>query len=70
MFVVGVLQDRHGHLEKLGVSVCVLSKFATRVTQKKLRVLLVSEAVCGNVIGLERNRFLQRQFPLLGCLAW
>src|SRR6266478_8401362 len=70
MFVAGILQDRHGHLEKLGVHICVLPKFAARVTQKKLCILLVRQAISGDMIGLERDGFLQRQSPLLNRLSW
>src|SRR6266487_5989436 len=70
MFVSGVLQDRHGRLEKLAVHVCILTKFAVRVAQKKFRVLLVSQTIGGDMLRLERDGFLQRQSPLLNGLAW
>src|SRR5947209_130537 len=70
MFVAGALQDRHRHLEKLGVCVRVLRKFAARVAQKELCVLLIRQAIGGDMIRLKGNGLLQRQSPLLDGLAW
>ena len=65
MLVASIFEDRHGRLEERGICIHVLSKFTACVAQKKLSVLLVSEAVGGDVIGFEGNGFLQCEFPLL-----
>ena len=70
MFVAGIFQRRHCQLEKFGVAVYVLAKFAARVSQKELRVFLVRETVGGDMIRLKSYSFLQGQFPLLDGLAW
>src|SRR5262249_22200009 len=70
MLVASVFKDRHGHLEKRSIRVCVLQKFTACVAEKKLGVLLVGEAVGRDVIGLETGSSLQRRFPFLDGLAW
>ena len=69
MFVSGVVQDRHRHFEKLGVAVCVLLELATGVPSKKIGIFLVSQAIGGDVLGLQGNRFFDRRSPLRDRLA-
>ena len=58
MFVAGGFQHRHRHFEKFSVCITILSKFAASMTEKKLRVFLIRQAVSGNVLRLERDRSL------------
>jgi hypothetical protein len=57
MIIAGVFEDAHSHLEKGGICVRVLPKFTAGVAQKEFCVLLISEAVGGDVVGSELDRF-------------
>ena len=65
MLVTGIFQDRHCHFEKFCVRIRILPKFAARVAQEKFRVLFVRQAISGNMLGLERDCFLQGRAPLI-----
>ena len=69
MFVARVFQDRHRRLEEIRFNVGVRAKFTTRVAQKKFCVFLVSQAISGNMLGLQRDRFLKRCSPLFSRLS-
>ena len=69
MFIACVFENAHGHLEKRSIRVRVLSKFTACVAQKEFCVLLISEAVGGDVIGSKIDRFLQCELPLVDGLS-
>src|SRR6266542_2132830 len=69
MFIAGLLQDRHSHLKEIRIGIRIRFEFSSCLAQKKFGVLLVGEAVGGNVVGAHRDGFLQGLLPLLNCLT-
>src|SRR4029077_1773592 len=64
MLESGTIEQPHRALKKTGIGIRILAEFATGLTQKKLGVFFVGQAVRRDMFWPKRDRFLQGRFPL------
>ncbi len=60
----GIAEQIHGHFKKIGIPVLILGELVGLKLVIKFGVLLIGEAIGGDVLGSESDRSLQGGLPL------